>query len=392
MREVVITSAVRTPVGSFLGGLSSLSATQLGVVVINEAIARAGIEAAAVDECIMGCVLPAGLGQNPARQAVLMAGLPHDVGCITVNKVCGSGLKAVMLAAQAVACGDAEVVVAGGMESMSNAPYLLPKARSGYRMGDDKVIDSMVHDGLWDHLNDFHMGMSAEYCAEKYGVGRIDQDLFAFESYEKSLKAADEGRFEAQIVPVEIAQRKGEPKVVKRDEGLMAPDLDKLGSLRPVFKKDGTVTAGNASSLNDGAAAMVVMSAERARDLGCAPMVKVGAQGAAGIEPSYVLAAPIYSIPKVAAKQGIDPKDIDLMEVNEAFASSSLAVQRELGLDPAKINIYGGALSIGHPIGASGARVLTTLIYAMKDTGVATGMASLCLGGGEAVSLIMENL
>jgi len=392
MREVVITSAVRTAVGSFLGGLSSLSATDLGAAIIKEAMARSGLQGAQVDECIMGCVLPAGLGQNPARQAALKAGLPFEVGCITVNKVCGSGLKAVMLAAQAVACGDAEVVVAGGMESMSNAPYLLPKARTGMRMGDGKAVDSMVHDGLWDHINDFHMGMSAELCAEKYGVSRDDQDQFAFDSYTKSLKAADEGRFDSQIMPVSIPQRKGDPKVVARDEGLMAPDLAKLGSLKAVFKKDGTVTAGNASSLNDGAAAVVVMSADKARELGITPMVRVGAQGAAGIDPKYVLVAPIYSIPKVAAKQGIDPKAIELMEVNEAFASSSVAVQRALGLDPTRINIYGGGLSIGHPIGASGARVLTTLIYAMKDVGAANGMASLCLGGGEAVSLIVESL
>jgi acetyl-CoA C-acetyltransferase len=392
MREVVITSAVRTAVGSFLGGLSSLSATELGAAIITEAMARSGLPGEQVDEVIMGCVLPAGLGQNPARQAALKAGLPFEVGCITVNKVCGSGLKAVMLAAQAVACGDADVVVAGGMESMSNAPYLLPKARTGMRMGDAKAVDSMVHDGLWDHINDFHMGMSAELCAEKYGVGRADQDRFAFESYTKSLKAADEGRFDSQIMPVSIPQRKGDPKVVSRDEGLMVPNLDKLGGLKAVFKKDGSVTAGNASSLNDGAAAVVVMAADKARELGITPMVRVGAQGAAGIDPKYVLVAPIYSIPKVAAKQGIDPKDIELMEVNEAFASSSLAVERTLGLDPKRINIYGGALSIGHPIGASGARVLTTLIYAMKDVGAANGMASLCLGGGEAVSLIVENL
>ena len=392
MREVVIASACRTAVGSFLGGLSPLSATELGSLVIVESVKRAGLDKAQVDECIMGCVLPAGLGQNPARQAALKAGLPFEVGCITVNKVCGSGLKAVMLAAQAVACGDADIVVAGGMESMSNAPYLLPKARTGYRMGDGKMVDSMVHDGLWDHINDFHMGMSAELCAEKYGISRADQDQFAFESYTKSLKAADEGRFDSQIMPVEIPQRKGDPKVVKRDEGLMSPDLDKLGSLKTVFKKGGTVTAGNASSLNDGAAAVVVMSAEKAKELGITPMVRVGAQGAAGIDPKYVLVAPILSIPKVAAKQGMDPKAIELMEVNEAFASSSLAVQRELGLDSSRINIYGGALSIGHPIGASGARVLTTLIYAVKDTGAANGMASLCLGGGEAVSLIVENI
>ena len=392
MREVAIVSAVRTPVGAFLGGLSSLSATELGALVITESLQRAGVDKTQVDECIMGCVLPAGLGQNPARQAALKASLPFDVGCITVNKVCGSGLKSVMLAAQAVACGDADVVVAGGMESMSNAPYLLPKARTGQRMGDGKLIDSLVHDGLWDHINDLHMGMSAALCAEKYEVSRADQDQFAFESYTKSLKAADEGRFDSQILPVSVARRKGDPKVVSRDEGLMLPDLDKLGSLKTVFKEEGTVTAGNASSVNDGAAAVVVMAADKAKELGLTPLARVGAQGAAGIDAKYVLMAPIYSIPKVAAKQGIEPKDIELMEINEAFASSSIAVQRTLGLDPERINIYGGALSIGHPIGASGARVLTTLIYAMKDVGAANGMASLCLGGGEAVSLIVENI
>ncbi len=392
MREVVIVSACRTPVGAFQGAFSSLSALDLGVVVINESLERAGLKPEDVDECIMGCVLPAGLGQNPARQAALRAPLPVEVGCITVNKVCGSGLKAVMLAAQAVACGDAEVVVAGGMESMTNAPYLLPKQRQGYRMGNGQVVDSMVHDGLWDHLNDFHMGMSAELCAEKYGVSREDQDQFAVRSYRLSLQAAQEGRFKDQIVPVAVPQRKGEPKIVDTDEGLMESSLEKLARLRPVFKKDGTVTAGNASTLNDGAAAVVVMSAEKASAMGIKPLVKVGAQGAAGIDPKYVLVAPMLSIPKVCAKQGLKPTDIELHEVNEAFASSSLAVQRELGLDPDKVNIYGGAISIGHPIGASGARVLTTLIYAMKDTGAATGMASLCLGGGEAVSLIVENL
>ncbi len=393
MKEVVIVSACRTPVGAFQGAFASLTALDLGVVVINEAIARAGLTKGDVDEVIMGNVLPAGLGQNPARQACLRAGLPPEVGCITVNKVCGSGLKAVMLAAQAVACGDAEVVVAGGMESMTNAPYLLLKERSGYRMGDAKAVDSMVHDGLWDHLNDFHMGMSAELCAEKYGVSRQDQDEFAVDSYAKSLKADAEGRFKAQIVPVPVPQKKGEPKLVERDEGLRVSSLEALAKLRPVFKKDGgTVTAGNASSLNDGAAAVVVMPADKARALGVRPMVRVGAQGAAGIDPKYVLVAPMHSIPKVAAKQGIDPKAIDLMEVNEAFAASSVAVQRTLGLDPARINVFGGALAIGHPIGGSGARVLTTLIYAMKDKGVATGMASLCLGGGEAVSLIVENV
>ena len=392
MREVVITSACRTPVGAFGGSLASLSALDLGVVVLREAMRRSSLADEQIDEVIMGCVLPHGLGQNPARQACLRAGLPVDVGCITVNKVCGSGLKAVMLAAQAVACGDAEVVLAGGMESMSNAPYMLMKNRTGYRMGDGKVVDAMICDGLWDHINDFHMGMSAELCAERYGVSRQDQDQFAYESYLKALKAQKAGRFEEQIVPVEIPQRKGEPKVLDRDEGIMEPDLEKLSRLRPVFKKDGSVTAGNASTLNDGAAAVAVMSADKAKELGLTPLVRIGAQGAAGIDPKYVLVAPMKSIPKVCRKQGVDPKDIDLHEINEAFSASSVAVQRELDLDPAKINIYGGAVSLGHPIGASGARVLTTLIYAMKDTGAHLGMASLCLGGGEAVSLIVENL
>lgn len=392
MKEVVIVSACRTPVGSFLGSFAELSALDLAVVAMNESLRRAGITPREVDECIMGNVLPAGLGQNPARQACLRADWPVEVGCITVNKVCGSGLKAVMLAAQAVACGDAQVVVAGGMESMTNAPYLLPRQRRGYRMGDGKVVDSMVHDGLWDHINDFHMGLSAEYCAQKYGVSRQDQDQFAADSYAKALRAQEEGRFKEQIVPVSVPRRKGDPLLVEQDEGIRQSSLEQLSRLRPVFKKDGSVTAGNASTLNDGAAAVVVMSAERARELGCRPLVRLGAQGAAGIDPKYVLVAPMYSIPKVCAKQGIDPKDIELHEINEAFAASSVAVQRVLELDPERININGGSISIGHPIGASGARVLTTLIYAMKDTGAATGMASLCLGGGEAVSLFLENL
>jgi acetyl-CoA C-acetyltransferase len=392
MRKVVIASACRTPVGGYLGALSSLSALDLGALVINEAIARAGIKKEDVDEVILGNVLPAGLGQNPARQATLKAGLPFEVGCITVNKVCGSGLKAIMLAAQAVATGDADVVVAGGMESMSNAPYLLTKQRTGYRMGDGKVVDSMISDGLWDHLNNFHMGMSAELCAEKYGVTRADQDAFALDSYAKSMKAQGEGRFNEQIVAVPIPQKKGEPKLVTADEGLRESSPELLAKLRPVFKKEGgTVTAGNASSLNDGAAAVVVMSKDKAKELGLKYLVKVKAQGAAGIDPKYVLVAPIHSIPKVCKKQGLKPTDIELMEVNEAFAASSVAVQRVLDLDPARINVYGGAISIGHPIGGSGARVLTTLIYAMKDRQAETGMASLCLGGGEAVSLILEN-
>ncbi len=392
MNEVVIVSACRTPVGAFQGCFAGLSALDLALVAMQESLQRAGITSAEVDECIMGNVLPAGLGQNPARQACLRAGWPVEVGCITVNKVCGSGLKAVMLGAQAVACGDARVVVAGGMESMTNAPYLLPRQRAGYRMGDGKVVDSMVHDGLWDHINDFHMGVSAELCAQKYGISRQDQDRFAADSYAKALGAQQAGKFQDEIVPVSVPQRKGEPLLVDQDQGIRESSLEQLSRLRPVFKKDGSVTAGNASTLNDGAAAVVLMSAGRARELGCRPLVKVGAQGAAGIDPKYVLVAPIYSIPKVCAKQGIDPRRIELHEINEAFASSSLAVQRVLELDPERINIKGGAISIGHPIGASGARVLTTLIYAMKDTGAATGMASLCLGGGEAVSLFLENL
>ncbi|MGD9124005.1 MAG: acetyl-CoA C-acyltransferase [Desulfarculaceae bacterium] len=392
MSDVVIASACRTAVGSYQGSLTKLNALDLGQVVILEAMARAGLEPGDVDEVIMGNVLPHGLGQNPARQAVLRAGLPFEVECLTINKVCGSALKAVMLAAQAVASGDAQVVVAGGMESMSNAPYMLLNNRAGYRMGDGKCIDAMVCDGLWDHINDFHMGMSAELCAEKYGVSREDQDQFAVDSYNKSYQASTEGKFKEQIVPVEVPQPKGDPVVVDTDEGLRQSAVDQLSKLKPVFKKDGSVTAGNASSLNDGAAAVVVMSAAAAKERSLKPLVKVGAQGAAGIDPKYVLVAPILSIPKVCQKQGIDPKKIDLHEVNEAFSSSSVAVQRTLGLDPDKINIYGGSVSIGHPIGASGARVLTTLIYAMKDTGAATGMASLCLGGGEAVSLFVENL
>ncbi len=392
MRDVVIVSACRTPVGSFLGSLASLSALELAGVAIHEALSRAGVSGAELDEVILGNVLPHGLGQNPARQAALRAGLPAEVGCLTVNKVCGSGLKAAMLAAQAISCGDADIVLAGGMESMSNAPYLLAKARGGYRMGSGQAVDAMICDGLWDHINDFHMGMSAELCAQKYGVSRPDQDAFAAASYRKSLQAADQGRFDSQIAAVEVPQRRGEPHQVARDEGLRPPDPDKLAALRPVFSKEGSVTAGNASSLNDGAAALVLMAAEVAAARGATPLVRVGAQGAAGIDPRYVLVAPIYSIPKVAGKEGLQPGDIELHEINEAFAASSLAVQRELGLDPARINIYGGAISIGHPIGASGARVLTTLIYALKDSGAANGMASLCLGGGEAVSMLVHNM
>ncbi|MBW1933954.1 MAG: acetyl-CoA C-acetyltransferase [Deltaproteobacteria bacterium] len=394
MREAVIVSACRTAIGDFGGSLSNISATELGSIVIKESIKRAGIRNEDVDEVIMGCVLPHGLGQNPARQSMVRAGLPWEVGAITVNKVCGSGLKAVMLAAQAIQCGDADVVVAGGQENMNLCPYLLEKARTGYRMNNSELIDGMVHDGLWDHVNDFHMGMSAELVAQKYGVTREDMDEFALTSYKRAWKAIDEGRFKEEIVPVKVPVRKGEPRIFDTDEiPLREPktSAEALARLRPAFKKDGTVTAGNASKISDGASALVLMSREKARELGCKVMVRVGAQGAAGIDMKYVLVAPIYSIPKVLAKAGLKLGDVDLHEINEAFSASSVAINRELGLDPEKVNIHGGAVALGHPIGASGARVLTTLIYAMKEKGAEVGQASLCLGGGEAVTLVVYN-
>ena len=394
MREVVIVSACRTPVGDFAGSLSTVSATDLGKLVIKEAIKRAGIKNEDVDEVIMGSVLPHGLGQNPARQSMIRAGLPWEVGAITVNKVCGSGLKSVMLAAQAIQCNDADVIVAGGQENMNLCPYMLKKARTGYRMNNNKLIDAMVDDGLWDHVNDFHMGISAELIAEKYGVSREDSDSFAINSYEKVWKAMDEGKFRDEIVPVEIPVRKGDPKIFDEDEiptRKPKPSMEGLAKLRPAFKKDGLVTAGNASKISDGASALVVMSKEKAEELGCKPMVRVGAQGASGMDMKYVLVAPILSIPKVLAKDGLEIGDVDLHEINEAFSTSSVAVNRELGLDPDRVNIHGGSVAIGHPIGASGARVLTTLIYAMKDKGAKVGQASLCLGGGEAVTLVVYN-
>ncbi|HDZ90483.1 MAG: acetyl-CoA C-acetyltransferase [Deltaproteobacteria bacterium] len=394
MRDVVIVSACRTPVGDFGGSLSTVSATDLGALVIEEAVKRAGIEKSQVDEVIMGSVLPHGLGQNPARQSMVRAGLPWEVGAITVNKVCGSGLKAVMLAAQAIQCGDADVVVAGGQENMNLCPYMLKKARTGYRMNNNKMVDAMVHDGLWDHVNDFHMGISAELVAEKYGVSREDSDSFAMNSYEKAWKAMESDWFKDEIVPVEVPARKGPPKIFQEDEiPLRQPktSMDGLARLRPAFKKDGLVTAGNASKISDGASALVVMSRERAKELRCSPMVRIGAQGASGIEMKYVLVAPILSIPKVLAKDGLQIGDVDLHEVNEAFSTSSVAINRELGIDPEKVNVHGGSVAIGHPIGASGARVLTTLIYAMKQRDAEVGEASLCLGGGEAVTLVVYN-
>ncbi len=393
MEDVYIVSAVRTPIGSFNGTLSGFTATELGSLVIGEAINRAGIAKEQVDEVIMGNVLPGGLGQNPARQAMLKAGLPYEVGAITVNKVCGSGLKSVMLAAQAIAVKDAEVIVAGGLESMSRAPYFLEKARTGYRMGNGTLFDSLDHDGLRDINNDFLMGVSAEYCAEKYGVTRDDQDRFAHQSYVKALKAKAEGKFRDQILPISIPQKKGKPPLVMDyDEIVKETSLEALSGLRPAFKKDGTVTAGNSSKISDGAAAVVLMSGSKIKALGIQPLVRIGAQGSSGLDPKYVLVAPLLSIPKVLKKAGLTVADIDLQEVNEAFSSSTVAVIRELGLDPEKTNVHGGAVAMGHPIGASGARLLVTLLYALKDRRVRRGMVSLCLGGGEAVSLIVENL
>ncbi len=390
MEEVFIVSGVRTAIGSFNGSLSAFTATELGSMVLTEAIRRAGLNKEQIDEVIMGNVLPTGLGQNPARQAMLKAGLPFETGAITVNKVCGSGLKAVMLAAQAIALKDADVVVAGGLENMSRAPYYLEKARTGYRMGNGVLVDSMDHDGLRDIDNDFLMGVSAEYCAEKYGVSREEQDLFAFNSYQKALKARAEGKFAEEILPVSISRKGKEPLVFDQDEIVRETSLESLKLLKPAFKKDGTVTAGNASKISDGAAALVLMSGRKVRELGITPMARVGAQGASGLDPKYVLVAPLLSIPKVLKKAGLTVKDIDLQEVNEAFSSSTIAVIKELGLDPGKVNVHGGAVALGHPIGASGARLLVTLLYAMKDRKARRGMVSLCLGGGEAVSLIVE--
>ncbi len=389
-REAVIVSACRTPLGSFNGTLTGIGATKMGGLVIEEAVKRAGIDKTDVDEVIMGQVLPCGYGQNPARQASLLGGLPFEAQCFTVNKVCGSGLKAVMLAAQAVQLGDAEVVIAGGMENMSAAPYYLEKARSGYRMGDGVLIDSMVHDGLWDIVNDFHMGISNDLCSEKYNVSREDQDRYAALSYERALESISSGRFKEEIMPVAIPRKKGDPKIFDTDECPRETSYDALSKMKPAFQKNGFATAGNASIISDGASAICVMSEEAARVRGLEVLARVGAQASAGMDMKYVLMAPILSIPKAARKEGVDFRSIDLMEVNEAFSGSTVGVIRELGLDQDRCNVNGGSVALGHPIGASGARVLTTLIYAMKNRNARTGMASLCLGGGEAVSLYID--
>ena len=390
MKEVVITSAVRTAIGNFFGALSPFSATELGGKVIGEAVKRSKIEKKDVDEVIMGNVLPLGLGQNPARQAMIKAGLPMSGGAITVNKVCGSGLKAVMLAAQVIMAGDAEVIVAGGMENMSRVPYYLENARTGYRLWDGKLVDGMVHDGLWDVVSDYHMGYTAEIQSVKFNISREEQDQFAHASNLKAMKATREGKFKEEILPISIPSKKGEPTLFDTDEGPRDTDLKAMAKLKSVFKEGGVVTAANSSKISDGASALVLMSKEKAQALGVKPMAKVGAQAAAGVELEDVLVAPIQSIPKVLKKAGLSIKDIDLFEINEAFSATTVAIFKTLGIDKDKVNVRGGAVAIGHPIGASGARVLTTLLYAMKERGAKRGMASLCLGGAEAVSLIVE--
>jgi acetyl-CoA C-acetyltransferase len=391
--DVVIISGCRTAVGKFQGSLTDLSAPQLGAVVVREAVKRAGLNSDQVDECIMGNVLPAGLGQNPARQAAIFGGLSPATGAMTINKVCGSGLKAVALAAQAVQTGNSSIVVAGGMESMTNAPYLLPQARKGYRLGNGQVIDSMVHDGLWDIYNNYHMGITGENVAEKYGITREEQDEFAVHSHRKAIAAMKKCRFKSQIVPVEIpSKKKGEaPVLFERDESPREDTtIEVLRSLKPAFKKDGTVTAGNAPGVNDGAAAVVVTSARRAKELGAQLIVRILAQATSGVEPKWVMMAPVDAVRKIWEKTGWKNEDVDLYELNEAFSVQALGVMRELGLDPNKVNVNGGAVAIGHPIGASGARVLVTLIYEMARCNAKRGIAALCLGGGNAVAMAVE--
>jgi len=390
MTNSVIVSACRTPIGSFQGTLTPFKSTDLGALAIREAVKRAGIKPEQVEEVTMGCVLPAGLGQSPARQAAISAGLPKEVGVLTVNKVCSSGLVAVMQADRQIKNGECDVAVAGGMESMTNAPYLLPKARLGYRMGDGKLVDSMVHDGLWDIFTNQHMGACAEMCAKEYKVSREEQDEFAKKSYEKAIAAIENGKFEAEIVPVQIPQRKGDPVLFNKDEEPGKVKFDKLPKLRPVFAKDGTVTAANASSISDGAAALVVMSEDKANELGLKPLARIVAYAGHSQEPEWFTTAPIGASKKVLKRAGLTADDIDLFESNEAFSVQTMVVAKELGIDLEKVNVNGGAVAIGHPIGCSGARILTTLIYALKDRGGKRGLATLCNGGGEATAMIVE--
>jgi acetyl-CoA C-acetyltransferase len=393
MRESVIVSAVRTPTGKFLGGLKSFTAPQLGAIAVREAVHRAGIDPATVDECLMGNVVMAGEGQNPARQAALNGGLPDHVAAVTINKVCGSGLKAVMLAAQGIATGDIDIAVAGGMESMSNTPYLLPRMREGLRMGNGTIIDSMITDGLWCSFEQCHMGMTGEHVAEIYHVGREAQDRYAVESHRKAAEATRQGWFRDEIVPVEAPQKKGASLVVDRDESIREDTtMEALGALKPAFSKTGTVTAGNAPGVNDGAAALIVMGADKASSLGIAPMARIVAQATSGLPPKLVLMTPVEAIRKVADKAKWKLEDVDLFEINEAFSVQMVAVLGELGIDINKVNVNGGAVALGHPIGASGARVLTTLLYALQRRGLVRGIASLCLGGGNGVALAVERV
>jgi acetyl-CoA C-acetyltransferase len=392
METPVILSAVRTPMGKFMGGLSSLTAPELGAKVVAEAVRRAGIEPRQVDECIMGNVVQAGLGQNPARQAALKGGLDVRVAAMTINKVCGSGLKSVALAAQAVMTGESEIVVAGGMESMSNCPYLLTQARTGYRLGNAELIDSMIHDGLWEAYENYHMGITAELVAEKYKISRQEQDQFALESHQKAVRAMKSCFFESQIVPIEVPQKKGAPIVISKDETPREDStLEALAKLKPAFKKDGTVTAGNAPGTNDGAAALVVTSQRNAERMAKTPMARIVAQAVGGVEPKWVMMAPVEAVEKLLKKTGWDrDKDVDLIELNEAFAVQAMAVTRVLKLNPEKVNVNGGAVALGHPIGASGARILVTLLYELHRRNLKRGIAALCLGGGNAVALAVE--
>ncbi|MBL8861677.1 MAG: acetyl-CoA C-acetyltransferase [Planctomycetes bacterium] len=391
MRDVVIAAACRTPIAKFQGALSGFTAPALGALAIREALTRARIAPELVDEVIMGNVLTAGIGQNPARQAAIAAGIPNTVPSFTVNKVCGSGLKSVMLAAQAIRAGDAEIIVAGGQESMTNAPYLLPEARAGVRLGHGKLIDSMVWDGLWDVYNDFHMGNTGELVAKKYEISRREQDEFAARSHQRAGAAAAAGKFDAEKFAVKIPQKKGEPVLFTADEGVRGDTTaDAIAKLKPAFDPQGTVTAANASSINDGASALVVMSADAAKKHGVKPLARITGYAVGGCAPEWVMMAPEKSIAAAAAKQGRKPREFDLHEINEAFSVASIALIRVLDLDPERVNVNGGAVALGHPIGASGARVLTTLLHALQQRGAKTGMASLCLGGGNAVSLSVE--
>jgi acetyl-CoA C-acetyltransferase len=391
--DIVIISGVRTPIGKFQGSLGDMSAVQIGAIAVKEAVARAKVDPSKVDECIMGNVVSAGLGQNPARQAALGGGLPDTVGAMTINKVCGSGLKAVGLATQALQTGNAELVVAGGMESMSNAPYLLPNARKGYRLGNGQLVDSMVHDGLWEIYNNYHMGNTGENVAEKYNISREAQDEFALNSHRKAIAAWNECRFKSQVVPVELpAKKKGAaPMVFERDESPREDTtIEVLRSLKPAFKKDGTVTAGNAPGVNDGAAAVVVTTYAKAKEFGVEPLARIVAQATSGVDPKWVMMAPVDAVQKIWQKTGWKKDEVDLYELNEAFAVQAIAVCKELGLDLNKVNVNGGAVALGHPIGASGARVLVTLLYEMQRRGVKKGIAALCLGGGNAVAMAVE--